>query len=116
VEFDKYLDDDEDEIIQSFLLDSVTYSINYLVSPNVRLVIANNNDTLDLKIDTLVKKLNEEFGAENSDKVPYSKMQWLGSLDSYDFKIYYKSLQSSQEDSTTKITRVSGYLLAKKNK
>ena len=104
--FDFY---ERERTIDSFKIDSIDYTLEYIKHDKYGLALISKNDTLHFKLHSMVDELNKEFG--NSERnIPKYKMTLKESSPTLDAKIEIRSLGFKKNSVSIDINYISGNL------
>lgn len=112
IAFDVYLDNQDQQEICSFKIDTTAVKFIYKSEPEVKLFLNENTELFDLKFNDLINNLKKEYNSQPELKVPEHKMQLINTSKNFEIKIEIQNLELQLKES--KVERIVGDIYLKR--
>lgn len=112
IAFDVYLDNQDQQEICSFKIDTTAVKFIYKSEPEVKLFLNENTELFDLKFNNLINNLKKEYNSQPELKVPEHKMQLINTSKNFEIKIEIQNLELQLNES--KVERIVGDIYLKR--
>ncbi|MCK4661487.1 MAG: DUF4153 domain-containing protein [Bacteroidales bacterium] len=107
---------DRKNAISSFTIDSIKYTIEYIPEINNGFMLISVHDTINFKFNSLINKLENEYGNNNEPNIQKNKMTLNESSSIFDLKVEIDSINIHNVNDSLKIKSIEGGLFFRKKK
>jgi len=115
IDFNKSNEDNNtDNEICSFIIDTVEYHLVYSNEQKTKLLLKSKNDTVKFALEDLLNKLNKEYGDNPESGLPVSKMQLIGLSNQFKIKIEFHAIDMGSNKNSLNFNYLSGAIYIKK--
>ena len=115
IDFNKSNEDNNtDNEICSFIIDTVEYHLVYSNEQKTKLLLKSKNDTVAFALEDLLNKLNKEYGDNPESGVPVSEMQLVRLNNQLEIKIEFHAIEMKSNKNNRNFNNLSGTIYIKK--
>ena len=108
INFEKYEYDNKDKNISNFTIDNIEYKMEYSDKPSLEIVLKSKNEIVNFGLDSLLEKLEKEYGNDTNSAIPLSKMTLIKSTTKFDIKMEIHSLVIETKNNRLIINNIKG--------
>jgi hypothetical protein len=117
IDFNKSNEDNNtDNEICSFIIDTVEYHLVYSNEQKTKLLLKSKNDTVAFALEDLLNKLNTAYGDNPELGLPVSKMQLIGLSNQFEIKIEFHTIEMRSNENNRNFNNLSGAIYIKNRK
>ena len=115
IDFNKSNEDNNtDNEICSFIIDTVEYHLVYSNEQKTKLLLKSKNDMVAFELEDLLHKLKKEYGANPESGVPVSEMQLVSLNNQFEIKIEFHTIEMKSNKNNRNFNNLTGALYIKK--
>ncbi len=112
VDFDVYFNNQEEQELCNLKIDSTLLKLIYKGEPEIKLLLNENSDVIDFKLNDFISRLNKEYNSSSEFEVPENKMQLINSTKNFEIKIEIQNIEI--QENKNKLERIVGEIYLKR--